>query len=127
MGARILVVEDDPDIMRIIGHALQSAGYEVVPAYGGEDAIRKVKAQKPDLVLTDLAMPGVSGVDVIAAIKSDPQTSAIPVIAVTAHVWNGIAQAAGKAGCDGYISKPFNAKQLLQQVGKHLPRPEEGT
>ncbi len=120
MGARILVVEDDPDIMRIISHALESAGYQVVPAYGGEDAIRKVRAQKPNLVLTDLAMPGVSGVDVIAAIKSDPETAPIPVIAVTAHVWNGIAQAAGKAGCDGYISKPFNARQLLQLVGKHL-------
>ena len=122
MGARILVVEDEPDIMRIITHALQAAGYEVVPAYGGDDAIRKAQGQKPDLILTDLAMPKVSGVEVVRAVKDNPATKDIPVIAVTAHVWDEIAQAAGRVGCDGYISKPFNAGQLLREVQKHLPQ-----
>jgi CheY-like chemotaxis protein len=120
MGARILVVEDDPDIMRILTHALTAVGHEVVPAFGGEDAIRKVKAQKFDIVLTDLAMPKVSGVEVIQTIKSDAATRHIPVLAVTAHVWDGIAQSAGQVGCDGYISKPFSMKQLVQEVQKHL-------
>jgi CheY-like chemotaxis protein len=120
MGARILVVEDDPDIMRILTHALTAVGHQVIPAYGGEDAIRKVKAQKFDLVLTDLAMPKVSGVEVIQSIKTDPTTRHIPVLAVTAHVWDGIAQSAGQVGCDGYISKPFSMKQLVQEVQKHL-------
>jgi len=123
MKGKILVVEDDPDIMRILTHALTAAGYQVVPAYGGEDAIRKVKAQKPDLVLTDLAMPKVSGVEVIESIKRDPDTQQIPVIAVTAHVWDGIAQSAGQVGCDGYISKPFNAKHVVQEIEKHLKPP----
>ena len=123
INARILVVEDDPDIMRIILHTLKLAGFEVVPAYGGEDAIRKVKAHKFDLVLTDLAMPKVSGVEVIDAMKKDPQTQNIPVVAVTAHIWDGIAQSAGQVGCDGYISKPFSAKQLIQEVYKHLKSP----
>jgi CheY-like chemotaxis protein len=92
----------------------------VVPAYGGEDAIRKVKAQKPDLVLTDLAMPKVSGVQVIETIKKDPETQHIPVVAVTAHVWDVLAQSAGQVGCDGYVSKPFTTKQLVQEVQKHL-------
>ena len=109
--------------MRIISHTLTAAGYRVLPAYGGEDAIRKVKQHLPDLVLTDLAMPKVSGVEVIQAIKKDPETQHIPVLAVTAHVWDGIAQSAGQVGCDGYISKPFNMKQLLQEVQKHLPNP----
>jgi CheY-like chemotaxis protein len=117
---KILVVEDDPDIMRILTHALTAAGYQVIPAYGGEDALRKVKAHMPGLVLTDLAMPKVSGVEVIHEIKKDPQTSGIPVIAVTAHVWDGIAQSAGQVGCDGFISKPFNTKKLLQEVEKYL-------
>jgi CheY-like chemotaxis protein len=121
MGAKILVVEDEPDIMRIISHALTAAGYRVVHAYGGEDAIRKVKVQRPDLVLTDLAMPKVSGVEVIQAIKKDPETQHIPILAVTAHVWDGIAQSAGQVGVDGFISKPFNMKQLLQEVQKFLP------
>ena len=123
MKAKILVVEDDPDIMRILTHALTAAGYQVVPAYGGEDAIRKVRAQKPDLVLTDLAMPKVSGVEVIESIKQDPDTQQIPVIAVTAHVWDGIAQSAGQVGCDGYISKPFNARHVVQEVERHLKPP----
>ena len=121
MSAKILVVEDEPDIMRIITHALTAAGYKVIPAYGGEDAIRKVKAQRPDLVLTDLAMPKVSGVEVIQALKKDPETQHIPILAVTAHVWDGIAQSAGQVGVDGFISKPFNMKQLLAEVQKHLP------
>lgn len=121
MGAKILVVEDEPDIMRIITHALTAAGYRVVHAYGGEDAIRKVKAHRPDLVLTDLAMPKVSGVEVIQAIKKDPETQHIPIVAVTAHVWDGIAQSAGQVGVNGFISKPFNMKQLLQEVQKYLP------
>ena len=107
MKTKILVVEDEPDIMRIITHALTAAGYQVIPAYGGEDAIRKVKTHMPDLVLTDLSMPKVSGVEVIQAVKDDPETRHIPVVAVTAHVWGGLAQSAGQVGCDGYISKPF--------------------
>jgi CheY-like chemotaxis protein len=123
MGARILVVEDDPDIMRILTHGLAAIGHRVVPAYGGEDALRKVKAQQFDLVLTDLAMPNVSGVEVIQSIKNDPATGHIPVLAVTAHIWDGIAQSAGQVGCDGYISKPFTMKRLAEEVQKHLKPP----
>jgi CheY-like chemotaxis protein len=120
MGARILVVEDEPDMMRILTYALNAAGHHVVPAYGGDDAIRKVKAQKFDLVLTDLSMPKVSGVEVIEAIKGDPATKHIPVLAVTAHVWDRISQVAGEVGCDGYIAKPFSPKQLVQEIQKYL-------
>jgi two-component system cell cycle response regulator DivK len=120
MGAKILIVEDDPDVMRIITHALTAAGHRVIPAYGGEDAIRKAKAQPFDLVLTDLSMPKVSGVEVIESIKSNPATQHTPVVAVTAHVWDTIAQAAGQVGCDGYISKPFSPKHLVQEVEKYL-------
>ncbi|HVO28135.1 MAG TPA: response regulator [Candidatus Margulisiibacteriota bacterium] len=123
MNAKILIVEDDPDIMRVLQHTLKMAGFQVVLAYGGEDAIRKVALQKPDLVLTDLSMPKVSGVEVIEAIKTDPDTQHIPVVAVTAHVWDGIAQAAGNVGCDGYVSKPFTAKQIVQEVYRHLKLP----
>jgi len=123
MNAKILVVEDDPDIMRILTHTLKGAGFQVIPAYGGEDAIRKVKAHMPDLVLTDLSMPKVSGVEVIEEIKLDPATQHIPVVAVTAHVWDGIAQSAGQVGCDGFISKPFTTKQILQEVHRHLKPP----
>ncbi len=120
MAAKILVVEDDPDIMSLLTHALGAAGFRVVTAYGGEDAIKKVKAHMPDLVLTDLAMPEVGGVAVIEEIKANPETREIPVIAVTAYVWDRLAQSAGQAGCDGYLAKPFTVKHLLEEVRKYL-------
>ena len=120
MGARILIVEDDPDILRLLLLAVNGAGYQAVPAYGGDDAIRKVKAQPFDLVVTDLSMPKVSGVEVIQSIKTDPATQHIPVIAVTAHVWDSISQSARQVGCDGFISKPFSFKQVVQEIAKYL-------
>jgi len=122
--AKILVVEDDPDIMRIITHALRGAGHLVIPAYGGEDALRKVQQHLPDLVITDLAMPKVSGVELIQGIKKNPATRHIPCVAVTAHVWEFLAQSAGDAGCEGYLGKPFTHRQLVEFVNKHLPAQE---
>lgn len=118
--AKILVVEDDPDIMRILVQCLTTGGHQVVQAYGAEDALRKVEAQRFDLILTDLAMPKMSGVELIYDLKNNPQRKKIPVLAVTAHVWDAIAQSALRVGCNGIISKPFNTKQLLQEVHKHL-------
>jgi two-component system, cell cycle response regulator DivK len=120
MKVRILFVDDDPDSMRILGYALRNAGYELVPAYGGADAIAKVKRLRPDLVITDLAMPQVNGVEVIYTIKNDPDTQHIPVLAVTAYIWDSIAHSANQAGCDGYISKPFSAKDVIAKVREHL-------
>ncbi len=120
---RILIVEDDADSMKILSSMLTAAGYQVVRAYGGEDALRKVKAQKFDLVLTDLAMPKMSGVQVIEGIKKGAETKHIPVVAVTAFVWDQIAQSAGQVGVDGFIRKPFTAQQLLREVEKHLGAP----
>jgi len=121
--ARIMVIEDDIDLMRLIIHALRSAGFDIVQTYGGADALRKVKLQKPDLVLTDLAMPGMSGVEVIALIKHDPETKHIPCVAVTAHIWDHIAQAASQSGCDSLVPKPFTSVRLLQEVTKYVPLP----
>ena len=117
---RILILEDDPDIMRLLNRTLSAAGYEVIRAYGGEDALRKVETTLPDLVLTDLAMPKMSGVQVIQTIKQNPETAHIPVLAVTAHMWDGIALSAGQAGVDGFINKPFSSKTLLQEVSNYL-------
>jgi len=118
--AKILVVEDEPDISRIISSTLERAGFDVVVAFGGADAIRKLTRHRFALVLTDLAMPDVTGVEVIQEIRAATATRNIPVIAVTAHTWDRIAQAANEVGCDGYLSKPFTPKQLLEVVGKHL-------
>jgi CheY-like chemotaxis protein len=128
MSQKILVVEDDPDIMRILLHTLTAAGYTVFPAYGGDDALKKVPQVKPELILTDLAMPNMSGVEVIELLRRNPQTSGIPIVAVTAYVWDGLAQAAGQVGCDGFIAKPFSTRHLLEEVRKYLaPKKQAGS
>lgn len=106
--------------MAFTTHALTGAGYRVVVAYGGEDAIRKVSAQEIDLVVTDLAMPKVSGVEVVTKIKSNPATQQIPVIVTTAYAWDHLGHMAVEAGCDAYINKPFTARRLVQEVQKQL-------
>lgn len=121
-GFRILVVEDDADILRILTHMLRNVGYEVTQATGGEEALRLVRSCKPDIVLTDLAMPGVSGVEVIHQVKRDPLTRHIPCLAVTAHVWDSVARVAESVGCDGFVFKPFNNRQLLKELQRHLER-----
>ena len=122
-AARIMVIEDDHDLMRLITHTLSRAGLHVIQAYGGQDGLRKLRLNRPDLILTDLAMPQMSGVEVIQRVKSDPHTNSIPCVAVTAFMWDHIAQCAGQAGCDSYLSKPFNAVRLLQEVAKYVALP----
>jgi len=117
---KILVAEDNMDVLVIIQTALREAGYEVITAVGGEEALEKAKENEFDLILTDLAMPKVSGVDVISALKNAPGTWRIPIVAVTAHWTDQISVSASAAGCDGFIAKPFSKEELLYEVEKHL-------
>ncbi|MBI3785694.1 MAG: response regulator [Deltaproteobacteria bacterium] len=119
-GPTILVVDDDVDTLRILTHMLSNAGYNVVQAGGGEEALRKVKQRRPDIILTDLAMPGVTGVEVIHEVKGNPATNDIPCIAVTAHIWDSMARVADSIGCDGFVFKPFNNRELIKELRKHL-------
>jgi CheY-like chemotaxis protein len=123
---KILIIEDDPDIMRLLNRTLSGAGYHVIHACGGEEALRKIEHTVPDLVLTDLAMPQMSGVEVIQILKGNPDTAHIPVVAITAHMWDGIAQSAGQVGADGFINKPFASKTLLQEVAALLSATPRG-
>jgi CheY-like chemotaxis protein len=120
---RILIVDDEPDALFILRHVLTKAGYEVVPAYGGADAVRKVQRQHFDLIVTDLAMPMVSGVEIIDRVRSDPERQRIPILAVTAYLWDNMGQCAGQAGCDAFLNKPVNARDLLREVDRQLRRP----
>jgi len=117
---KILVVDDDPDIMRIVLHTLNNAGYRAIPAYGGEDALRKVERDDFALILTDLAMPQMSGVALIDALRNYARTAETPIVAMTAFTWDTIGRTAGEVGCDGYLTKPFRAAQLLETVARFL-------
>ena len=118
--AKILIVDDEPDALFILRHVLTRAGYDVVPAYGGADALRKVQRQDFDLIVTDLAMPDVSGIEVIDRVRHDPEKQLIPILAVTAYLWDNMSQCASQSGCDGFLNKPVNAKDLVREVDKHL-------
>ncbi len=120
MKKRVLIVDDEPDMLRILSYHLSSLGYDVIPAYGGEHALKKIREARPDLIMTDLAMPGISGVELIERVKGDVETSSIPILAVTAYVWDDLASAAGSVGCDGYIGKPFDAQTLIEGIEKVL-------
>lgn len=118
----ILIVEDNPDQLRILTEMLRAAGYKTASSLGAEPGMRKAKSLKPDLILTDLAMPNISGVQLIEHLRMDPDTRHIPILAVTAYVRDSIAQAAGKAGADGFIGKPYTRARLIEEVAKHLAK-----
>jgi two-component system, OmpR family, alkaline phosphatase synthesis response regulator PhoP len=125
-GKKILVIDDDPEIVRIIRYMLRDAGCQVSYAYNALDGIQKAKTEKPDVVLTDLAMPNVSGIGVIDEIRSHPETQRIPIIIVTAHACESISQVARQRGSIGCVSKPFTAQQLLKQIQQALdPEPQK--
>ncbi len=124
MRKRVLIVDDEPDMLRVLSYHLSSLGYEVIPAYGGEHALKKIREAHPDLIMTDLAMPGINGVELIERVKADEETSTIPILAVTAYVWDDLASAAGTVGCDGYIAKPFDAQTLIEGIEKVLGHSE---
>jgi len=123
MSQRILVVEDQPDNRRILRDLLTSADFEVIEAEDGEAGLAAAAAQKPDLVLMDVQLPGIDGYEATRRLKADAVLRDVPVIAVTAHALSGAEQEARAAGCDGYISKPISPRQLLAKVREYLPQP----
>ena len=120
MSQRILVVEDHEDNRRILRDLLGAAGYEMIEAHDGAQALEKVAASKPDLILMDIQLPGIDGYEVTRRIKADPVLSAIPIIAVTSYALAGDDGKARAAGCDDYVAKPFSPRQLLAKIREYL-------
>ena len=122
MSKCILVVEDHEDNRQILRDLLSAAGYEMVEAHDGEQALVQVAAVRPDLILMDIQLPGVDGYEVTRRIKADPTLAAIPIIAVTSYALYGDDAKARAAGCDDYVAKPFSPRQLLAKIRGYLPR-----
>lgn len=116
VGARILVVDDEPQNLELMEAILQDAGYEVFAASGGEDALALGREKRPDLIILDLMMPGLSGFEVCARVKTDPQTGGIPVLFVTALNHIGDKERALAAGGDDFLTKPVQCAELLARV-----------
>jgi two-component system, cell cycle response regulator DivK len=120
MMARVLVVEDNASNMTLATFLLKSAGHTVLPATDAEAGLAIARAEQPDLVLMDIQLPGMDGLEATALLKADPATAALPVIALTALAMKGDEERIRAAGCDGYIAKPMRYAEFLTTVAKFL-------
>jgi two-component system, cell cycle response regulator DivK len=121
MSKVILVIEDQEDNRRILRDLLTASGYTVVEATTGEDGVATAEKIRPDLILMDIQLPGLDGYEATRRIKGNPALTAIPIIAVTSYALSGDEERATKAGCDGYVSKPFSPRQLLAKIRGYVP------
>ena len=118
--AKILVVEDNQDNREMVVKVLKFNGYEVIEAVDGEEGIEKAKTEAPALILLDIYLPKMDGYEVAKRLKGDTGLRDIPVIALTAHAMKGNREQALAAGCDGYISKPIDIRELPKQIEQFL-------
>jgi CheY-like chemotaxis protein len=119
---KVLLVEDNPMNLELATDLLEACGIEVIAANSGEAAMKLAQEQKPNLILMDLSLPGMDGLQATAALKANPQTRLIPVVAVTAHAMKGDEQKALDAGCEGYITKPIDTRMFPVLIAQYLQR-----
>lgn len=119
---RILAVDDEMPILELLRYNLEKDGFRVTTSSSGEDALRSIKSETPDLILLDLMLPGMSGLDVCRRLKESPATSGIPVIMITAKTEDTDVVLGLELGADDYIAKPFSPRILLARVRTVLRR-----
>ncbi len=120
--ARILVAEDDPDIASLLAHYLQRAGFEADMVASGRDVLPRIKKAPPDLLLLDIMLPGLDGLEVCRTVRSDPHTAAIPIIMVTAKDEESDRIVGLELGADDYITKPFSPNEVIARIRALLRR-----
>ncbi len=121
MARKILVVEDNDMNMQLVEFLLEEGGYDIVKATSGEEALAITRGEHaPDLILMDIHLPGMDGLSVVRAMKSDDRTSRVPILALTAHAMRGDKDRFLEAGCDGYISKPIDVKTFISAIEQYL-------
>ncbi|HEY9515124.1 MAG TPA: response regulator [Gemmatimonadaceae bacterium] len=116
----VLLVEDNEDNRIVYSTILQHFGYRVMEALNGEEGIAKARAEKPDLILMDISIPVIDGWEATQVLKRDPETRAIPIIALTAHALVSDREKAMEVGCDSYLAKPCEPKTVVSEVAKFI-------
>jgi len=116
----VLVVDDDPVIQRLLRVNFEMEGYEVLVAVDAVDGLERARAEHPDIVVLDIMMPRMSGLDVAKSLKADPDTASIPVLLLSAKAQEADLVAGDESGADDYLTKPFDPLHLLQRVEKLL-------
>jgi two-component system cell cycle response regulator DivK len=121
-GEQILVVEDNEKNMKLFRDVLLATGYRTLEATTGVEAVELAAQHAPDLVLMDIQLPDLDGVEALRRLRGDERTAAIPVLAVTAQAMRGDRQRLLAAGFDGYVSKPVDVRELIGTVRQHCDR-----
>ncbi|WLI90472.1 response regulator [Massilia sp. R2A-15] len=120
--ARILIIEDNPTNMELMSYLLTAFGHTPLTAFDGESGVRMAREQRPDLILCDVYLPKLDGYGVVAALKGDAELRAIPVLAATALAMVGDRERLLEAGFDGYLAKPIEPEQFVDQLAPFLPQ-----
>ena len=123
LARRVLVADDDPDILSLVAFRLERSGFEVLRASDGEEALRLAISEAPDLALLDVSMPKLDGYEVTQQMRANEKTSGIPIILLTARAQETDMAAGLAAGADDYIKKPFSPQELGARVETLLGRP----
>lgn len=123
--AKVLIADDDPAIQELIRLNLELQGYQVIIASNGVETVRKALSERPDLIILDILMPEMDGYEVMRLLKNSEETSAIPVIVLTAYASDTGALVSWLEGAEGYLAKPFNPDELLMLVERVLLSPEK--
>jgi len=122
MAATILIVDDEIHIRRLTARVLEMAGYRVLEAASGSEALQLIQETRPDVITCDISMPGMSGFDVLEALKAQPATANIPVIMLTAIGQEKDAARATELGAADYVTKPFSSTNLIETIQRQLGR-----
>jgi two-component system cell cycle response regulator DivK len=118
----VLIIEDNDKNMKLARDVLQAKGYQTLEAITGEDGVKLARERKPDLVLMDIQLPGINGIEAFRQIRADANTSRIPVVALTASVTPTDRTAIAAAGFDAFLSKPINLKEFLDTVKRMVEK-----
>ena len=122
MPGTVFIVEDDYDIAEVLRFNLEHKGYKVIWEENGEDAYERIIKDVPDLLILDIALPGISGIEVCRYLKNNPKTEKIPIMILTAKIKKEDRDSALTAGADAFITKPFTLKEVLNKVSKLIQK-----
>lgn len=120
LPGKILIVDDNQDSRELVVKILKNRGYQTIEAVDGEEALKKAVAERPDLILMDRSLPKIDGYEVTRRLKGQEEFKDIPIVALTAHAMRGDREKALEAGCEGYISKPINVRELPELITSYL-------
>ena len=125
LPGKILIVDDNQDSRELVVKVLKNRGYQTIEAVDGEEALEKAVGERPDLILMDRSLPKIDGYEVTRRLKSQEEFKDIPIVALTAHAMRGDREKALEAGCEGYISKPINVRELPGLILSYLAGKKE--